>query len=273
MTIQLIGYKPIIKNSFYVQDVSVNKKGQISSVLLLSRYREPTEDQIVKLFVNAAREILKTGYIENNLEKLIAKFPAGIISLITYREKHIIKSVRAYSPALDVRPVEASERCVFVKQGFIEADSINQKCAGDLMYYANRVSTQNDPKNRLGWKISFKLILDEYGNLPDKKVINFLIREGAIHSDRLKIISGRVDHKDLEEITDNVYTALPTQHYVSKLKDISKNVLEESAILTACRLLDYFEDKKAKFAEIESIIRSRFFGKYQDSSNTAFLNN
>ncbi|MBI4453254.1 hypothetical protein HY636_01280 [Candidatus Woesearchaeota archaeon] len=279
MIISIPGYTQLIHNEVYSKPkrmpaVFGNKGGGIilSNVLLLMRYKEPTDDEVVahlqKTIISAQEKqqvmfssgdtyssylsqhnhfnhinsAANTGNVLSELEQKVLEIPPEIRKQILDEDQEVITLVRQLTLA-PVPNFEPALNYLYIKSGLLTPIYITeQSLNGNLKTMKDYESAFSDPelqKKRFGERVNIRIKLSNYALIPNSDV-KVLVKYGMSGPEVAPIFAVSnefYDKDDVQEILDRVYEALPTRAHVKELTDVSKARLDELTLQPVTNLM------------------------------------
>ena len=248
MPIQLWGYNPILQNQVYGRDIRMPQVyGSIlKAVVVLERFREATEDDVVSFLREKAKDALRRksqdfGEELGQFDKTFAKFPKKFLEDLIRGRMDCITFVRQYIGAPWIKEGQPLKEYVHIRYGLIPEETIeyNQSIGIEvnMEFFIAGLLHQQLLEQRLGEKFKLKFLL-ENGRLSKKQGIDLSIAKRVSESENFFVSAPHYDPREIGELVNVIYAGLPTQREISEIKDMKYKVVEEFAYTTLRRLIE-----------------------------------
>lgn len=233
--IKIKGYDKVQPNRVYARDVEARTGVErrvvpAKSVLLLTRFRVPSEEQVVDYIAQAAG-IYGQGAsgIDNALgmfqEESIESISRGVPEVMKHLKRHVPEPVglvgRTYAGVAQGRVLEEDYRRIAAKKGFAIEE------LAKLMYHT-------DPVN---WGATF-LLNSSYQVALTHAGLSHLLGINALNSDMMHVFAVNSRAGVLHETLGNVHAGLEDAGRLTRLRDESEIYLAKEADRTLRRTYD-----------------------------------
>ena len=246
--IELSGYEVKIPNSVYFGKKlikPVNKRDlNFMPIIVLSRYIEPSEDDVVNAAQVKALEFLEDSYKQpaNYLEEIVKSFPNYVLRNLVEEEKDYLNFIRKHTPALKLESGAESKKILKIAYAFGPPSILRLKLnEADML---KRLTSYGRKTGINLWGFDVLLTLRDCA-LPPKALIDVLITDRNIVSDSLRVRLPYMScYNEIAPVLNSVYEGLPSEDEIQLIKDVTQDKLEED-------LIDALEDLKETVDEGE----------------------
>lgn len=211
MAIQLKGYETVVENQVYnSQPFLDDQNRQVRPYLLLTRYREPTETEVLEYLQSAARGVssiqLPPGTTLRGMSK-IARYmgeslPKNLINDLKAGDLNCLRFVRRFIPAKDM-PIEEAISWLVARYGLLPDELVQKYQPTDMDWYGKAFSHDQLQEDGLGQNFQLKLRLP----LIDRAEADILIKHGVMTSDALDT-DRRYKLAETTSLLDALYSAV-----------------------------------------------------------------
>tara|TARA_Y100000310_G_scaffold311388_1_gene357602 strand:+ start:79 stop:1023 length:945 start_codon:yes stop_codon:yes gene_type:complete len=240
------GYRMEIPNRVYGRNKTAtttsNSKLTIKEILLLQRYIEVTEEDVLETSKETAKsvweKIVNGEPLEGRLEVLISSLPAPILYGISNEEEDYKTLLKRNTPVLS-RKTKEPRSYLRVQQGILDIPRIVESKKEDnhtIDWYEWAFVDPEIRRMGLGEMLGIELRLTKNGGLPSKKEIVGAIRKGVVTSDSLSINRIGYDHDKIVEVLDRVYKGLRVPSFVRSVEDCTEKERARETFDTISRL-------------------------------------
>ncbi len=250
MTITIPGYQKILPNQVYSQPTLVTDTDgevvKLEKILVLTRYQQPSEQDVVDYLVNKANKVSGlTGIDGKHLNTdlivgLISRFPAQVQVDFRTKNEGLMQFLRDHTAA--PRLGEDQERATYlsVDYGVLPRQIIDDN-VGSFQDLAGYEKSLIHPQIRgvgLGRKWKADLLYNKEG-LPNRSELEVLLKHG-VHESRtfsMSVTSYNLD--DVKKVLDAVYEGVPRDKIdsVTDVSDQKVAALAERPLLTLAQAL------------------------------------
>lgn len=273
MKINLPGYKSILDNVTYVKDIVVDSGDSnyipAKSVIILAKFSEPSEDDVVDYIRGASLVVLnnKDAKDKSNLEGYLGKLPYNLVKGISLGERDYIDFIRINTVARSISGYDIPNKYLFIRYGLIARDYIEQN-KGNIKSPEWYLSTilDDDSIVGMGERLQISLLLNE-NTLPRKDEIKVLLKHGVHSSKILELSVVNYNSKEVGNVVDAVYSGLLQRKNIDLLMDISDRVLEDLALRPIVELNDRLGDNDSDSIQEEHTIKFRATDDNKHGSN------
>lgn len=244
-------YYPVERNQVYASDFLECSEGEaipLRKLIILRRFNEPSEQDIVDYLVKKAGELSKSVLIslpgggvnlrgKSPLEKAVLTLPDNIIEDIKNSKENCIGFIRSHTKALPSQD-ESRDHYVALRYGVLPAQIIERnREAGNISspkWYDIALLDDDMRRTKVGEYLMgerFKIkILIEQGLLPSWEDIDFLLRHNVDGSRTLDVNRKRYDENAAREALGFLYENFGSVEGIQRINDFSQEVIEEGAL-------------------------------------------
>ena len=248
MTIELPGYKVEIPNQVYLRDTKIstpNKENllKLKSVIMLSRFRQPTKEEVIELLIKKANAILPHMHRFNDPD--YASQLTGIDAAFTFFNRESIEKLANRNAAsIDeiancsfAQPASKAEKnsFVYINYGLIPSMMIDfaRNKFGRLRreWYHSKFNDTELLDHSIGERFGMALLV-ENGMLLPKNETDILLKRTTSLSDALFTNNSYYDPEEAKTVIGIIYSGLDSPEKISELEDSSEIAVENDAIRT-----------------------------------------
>lgn len=273
MAIQLPGYEEIFANEVYGRNVGFTperegngKQDVLREVILLNRYTEASEDQVVEYLRQKTEEVESTAALilpsgvesegKNILESALIALPPTARRHIRTGFDDCIRFVRQNTPAPYIEEGELPDKFIYVGYGLIPLETIKANEERGNVEKAGwyRAALSHEPLIRagMGERWNMKLLLTQNDELPNRAELDILLKHGAHESRTLSINRTNYPIEQVRNVANAIYEGLFPPQEIANLRDASKERLERLTLQPVIAL-----HKLAREEVIEEALRKK----------------
>jgi hypothetical protein len=247
MGIILPGYEPVFENEVYGRDFSFPlRNGEtvpMRRLVLLTRFTEPSEDQVVDFLQKKVASLNRGGLIvtpsgqqvsstKSLLERVILALPPQVKQDIVGKDERCIGFIRSNIPCPALKPGEQPSSFLTIKYGQLTQELIaaNKDNIKSARWYHAAFSDSDLSERGLGgrWKIQVTL---PNGLLPRRDDAAQVLEDFKV--------SGMYSAKEGRGVLDALYEGLQSAEQISQLRDVSAEELERCAFTSVHALYQH----------------------------------
>jgi hypothetical protein len=236
MTVELSGYEAVIDNRVYG---ALETEG-VLNVLRLSRYIEPTEDEVVGYMQRKASAVQAVaglilpggsqGRGRNSMEGMLMALPPQVLRDLSSNAENCMDFVRQNTSARNPPEGQSSPGYMQVSFGLIPEKVIvgNEEDGSRDQSFWYDVALGNSRLRRAGYGElwNMRLLLSE-GGLPSKEVVDFFVERGVYGSPDFKVSASGYNVQQVQSVVDIIYSGVTE---LEVLEDTSPQVLETASM-------------------------------------------
>lgn len=242
MPIQLDGWEVVIPDQVYSNPTFIdgNMHNGVKGYLLLTKYREPTETEVLDYMQKAAKGVssiaLPHGVTLKGVSKIAtymgSNLPKQLIGDLKNGDLECAKFVRNFIPAKNM-PVEEAIKWLVARYGLLPDDLVQKYAESktEMDFYEQTFANDELQKHGLGQNFQLKLRMP----LVDKAEANVLAKHGVMTSDSLDT-DRRYEMVEATTLLDALYS-IASFDYV---KDTTDEMLDLHAGKTVGRIKEHF---------------------------------
>jgi len=244
MSIQLPKYSSLVENSVFSRDIFKDLEGNgrkimLKQILILKRYKEQTEDDVVRYLQTKVEElegisslILPNGVNIGNkspLEEAIIKLNPSVLRDIKNGKEDCLNFIRQATKAIKLRDGATPSQYLYVKYGLIPHElKIENRDTENSRFYSNLLTyLLKQSRGILGESFKMSLLTNEWV-LPERSDLEVLLKHMTNSSKTFEIDRYKYNIEEVRSILDAVYSGL-NKDGILKLEDISREFLEDYA--------------------------------------------
>lgn len=251
--IELNGYKVKIPNSIYFGRNLIKPADKQNltfvPIVILKRYTEPSEDDVVNAAQVKALEFLEDSNKEpaNYLEEIVKSFPGYILHDLVEDEKGCVDFIRRHTPAPKLEPGAKSDKVLQIAYGF-GPPSISKLELSEIQI-RKKLNNYGKKTGINMWGFEALLTLNDY-MLPPRDLIDFLLNDRTLVANSLKVRLPHIRYYNkIASVLDSVYSGLPSEKEVQLIKDVTQEKREWD-------LIGALEDLKESVDEDEELVNN-----------------
>ncbi len=263
MVITLSMYDTVFENAVYTQDfmLMVQENPLLTKrVIILRRYTEPTEDQVVAYLQKKVEALDGKGRLVlldgsrlsekgSALEAVLVALPDNVRNDIRTGNEDCITFIRDHTRAPKLKEGMPQRMYMHVKYGLLPSTLVEKnKEAGaleDAGWYDAALSHEGLQKAGFGEQFALKLAYDH--RLPPQEEINVLLKHGTRISRTLEV-SKTYSPREAQEVVNALYGDLSNSEGIALLRDVSHDILEEHSLAPLLALYQNVQEAMAKLA-------------------------
>jgi len=232
-------YKSVYENAVYSRSSTTNP--EVEKILLLRRFTEATQDEIINYLQKEAKKYQNVRLLDNpailkgknSLEALIIALPNRMKDGIVEENFEFRECLeKAYFSPTGIPKTKSNDLFLNVLYGEIPSKVINNnRNLGKIInssWYTAAFKNEELLQGRHGMKFFMNLKLQNK-NLPDKKEMDTLLKYGVHMSDVINI-KGDYSAEDVKEIISFLYNNFSSDGKILSLKDVSEEYIHEAAL-------------------------------------------
>ncbi len=238
MALQLSGYEPWLENKVFGRRIE-----DVLNFVLVDRYREPIEDDVIaylrdKATTIGAAQIVSptTGAVissGNGLEKALEELPAPILRDMKAGDESLVRFIRSHTPARHLKEGEEARRYVRLQYGILGPKFVEQNQQGinqhgmrwfESAFYIPQIRAAGHGEQ---WHIRFTL---HDGALPSQNAVTLLLGYGTYGCDLYDIDRKNFPRAEVLGSVERLYTGTRVLDDFSVLHDSTRDELEKAVI-------------------------------------------
>ena len=238
-------YKPIYENAVYSRGITITQ--EIEKILILRRFTEATQDEIMNYLQKEARKYQNVRLLDNpDILKGKNSLESLIIALSNRMKDGIVEEnsgfreclEKAYFSPTGIPKTKDNDLFLNILYGEIPSKVINNnrklgKITNSSWYDA---AFKNEELLRGGHGLKFFMNLKlQNKNLPDKKEMDTLLKYG-VHSSDILNIKGDYSTEDVKEIIGFLYNNFSSDRKILSLRDVSEEYIHEAASIPIVKI-------------------------------------
>lgn len=238
--VKMPGYRMSVENSVYTRGSGLVLPGESvegREVLVLNRYTNPTENDIVGHFQEKAREILYPKALAVRkipptcFETELGRVPLEFLRKIANDDKDFTDAIKVNTPFFCLGHGDKPNNYVSAVHFLISDDELLFVDREGYLKASEGVSSKN-----FGRKWRFNLQYTD--RLHERHDIDFMLRNG-VEGRSFLMYGGFYSVEDVTRVLDSLYAGLKDVHEIEKLPDDSDNLLDQQAFYTFRRIFRF----------------------------------
>lgn len=247
MHILIPNYNTEVPNEVYTR----KNPSSLTEVIILDRYTELTEEDIVNEIVEKARKTLSNLQSSADptdiIEEILTCLPVRNLQAIAREMPRATDVVKSCTPLPSSR-IYTPKSYLSIEYAEVEPRTI-EDTTKDRKEYKGIIRTTHDPEKGLGLLLGIELLI-ENDILPNPRKVLSLIEDRVSHSRTLRVHRISYDQELAREVINLVYSSMPEP--VTRIRD-SSSERKASATRSACQNL--VNSSQTTPISIEDLIR------------------
>ncbi|HLD79657.1 MAG: hypothetical protein A2822_00805 [Candidatus Staskawiczbacteria bacterium RIFCSPHIGHO2_01_FULL_41_41] len=278
MTIELVlpGYKVEFPNQVYSRsytgdNTATHKDGsavKLTDVLILGRYTQPSEGDVVEFLQKKAREVggspvlvgprgerLSSG--KSIVEEAIEGLPSQVQADLRSGDQGLYGFIKKHTPAYPLKEGEAQAQYLTFDYGILPTEVIetNQNAGKIESATWYRGAFVHDQLRAAGLGLQWQIKLLYAGGLPSKEEMDVLLKHGTTDSTTFTISRKPYDVDEVRTILGTIHATLDNTDNFAELRDGSTEALQAVGLVPIMKLHETLERQMRAQQEAQATLK------------------